>query len=260
MVLVNGGSFLMGCKEDSTYKCNDDEKPLHKVTLNSFRISKYEVTVAQFRLFVEKTGYITEAENKGWSWVYNSKDEEWEKRDNVSWKTDNEGIEKSRTEDNHPAVHVSWNDANAFCEWISSENGKQYRLPTEAEWEYAARGGGKTKNYRFSGSDNIDEVAWYGSNSTGKTHPVGQKKPNELGLYDMSGNVWEWCSDWYDEKYYEKSSIEKNPSGAKSGKYKVLRGGGWFNSAVNCLVAFRLDRSPDYSYNIRGFRLFSPVE
>jgi formylglycine-generating enzyme required for sulfatase activity len=258
MILVNGGSFLMGCKEDGINKCDDDQKPLHKVTVSSFYISKYEVTVSQFRLFAEKTGYITEAENEGWSFVFNSKIVDWDKVDNVSWKTNNVGDKKSVTEDNHPVVHISWNDAIAFCEWISNENGKNYRLPTEAEWEYAARGGESTKNYKYSGSDNIEEVAWYRSNSTGKTHPVGQKKPNELGLYDMAGNVSEWCSDWYDEKYYEKSII-KNPLGAQNGKNKVMRGGGWRGSAVQ-LVADRSSGYPDGRYDGGGFRLLYPVE
>ncbi len=128
--------------------------------------------------------------------------------------------------DNLPIENVSWDDAQQFIKKLNQKTGKNYRLPTEAEWEYAARGGNKSKGYTYAGSNNIDEVAWYSSNSNNKTHEVGTKRPNELGIYDMSGNVWEWCNDWYDENYY-RNSPSNNPKGPGSGTYRVLRGGSW---------------------------------
>ncbi|MFK7904099.1 MAG: formylglycine-generating enzyme family protein, partial [Chitinophagales bacterium] len=124
----------------------------------------------------------------------------------------------------------------------------------EAEWEFAARGGNESRGYKFSGSDDIGEVAWYDKNSEDKTHSVGSKKANELGLYDMSGNVWEWCQDWYDENYYANSPL-KNPQGVEKGKYRVLRGGSWNNHSLNCRVSVRNRSYPPYGFNYVGFRL-----
>ena len=173
---------------------------------------------------------------------------------------------------NRPVINVSWLDAVAYCNWLSEQhhltkvytiNGDQvtadwkadgYRLPTEAEWEYAARGGNKSKGYKYAGSNDLDEVAWYSGNSGRTTHPVGQKKPNELGLYDMSGNVWEWCQDWYDNDYY-KNSPKENPKGPASGTYRVLRGGSWNYGAVCCQSFYRDFDIPVYKYIDYGFRL-----
>ncbi|MBR3766219.1 MAG: SUMF1/EgtB/PvdO family nonheme iron enzyme, partial [Muribaculaceae bacterium] len=132
--------------------------------------------------------------------------------------------------------------------------GKTFRLPTEAEWEYAARGGNKSKGYKYSGSNTIGDVAWYNSNSSAMTHQVGTKAPNELGLYDMSGNVWECCSDWHDENYYS-SSPSNNPTGPTSGSYRVDRGGSWGNNARSCRVSYRDRSTPDYRDCYYGFRL-----
>ena len=171
-----------------------------------------------------------------------------------------------------PVENVSWFDAVEFCnmlsrrEWLTevymtsnknitwnpSANG--YRLPTEAEWEYAARGGNQSKGYAYSGSDNVDEVGWYNDNSESKTHPVGEKKANELGLYDMSGNVWEWCWDWYAD--YPVGSVT-DPTGPTGGLLRVLRGGGWSNVAGNCRSAIHSFNSPgnrNYYLDL-GFRL-----
>jgi formylglycine-generating enzyme required for sulfatase activity len=144
--------------------------------------------------------------------------------------------------------NVSWHDANEYAKKVGK------RLPTEAEWEYAARGGNKSKGYTYSGSNGIDAVGWYYDNSNSKTHPVTQKQPNELGLYDMSGNVWEWCSDWYGEESYS-SSPQNNPQGPNSGSRRVLRGGSWPVSDYGCRVANRLRFDPDSGNDSFGFRL-----
>ena len=148
--------------------------------------------------------------------------------------------------DDCPVEKVSWHDAVAYANKVGK------RLPTEAEWEYAARGGNKSKGYKYSGSNGIDAVGWYDRNSNSKTHPVAQKQPNELGLYDMSGNVWEWCSDWYGSY---SSSPQNNPQGPNSGEYRVRRGGSWYGSGSICRVALRYRDSPDDRYGNLGFRL-----
>jgi sulfatase modifying factor 1 len=155
---------------------------------------------------------------------------------------------------NCPVEQVSRDDIQQFISKLNAKTGKKYRLPTEAEWEYAARGGKKSKGYKYAGSNDINEVAWFSDNNEDKTHPVGQKKPNELGIYDMSGNVWEWCSDWYEESYYS-SSPGNNPQGPASGSDCVLRGGGWNFFPQYCRVSIRRDSSPyDWDRN-DGFRL-----
>jgi formylglycine-generating enzyme required for sulfatase activity len=194
---------------------SDNEKPVHPVYVSSFYMDKYEVTVAQYRKFCSATERVMPSAP---SWT---------------WREDN------------PIVNVSWDDANAYARWAGK------RLPTEAEWEYAARGGNKSRGFKYSGSSTLDEVAWYGSNSNSQTHPVGEKQPNELGLYDMSGNVWEWCADWYSDKYYENSIDSRNPKGPASTGARVLRGGSWSNSGNYCRVAYR-DRISPYGRNYRG--------
>ncbi|MBI4946554.1 MAG: formylglycine-generating enzyme family protein [Bacteroidetes bacterium] len=215
MIYVEGGTFQMGCTSEQN-NCGDDEKA-HSVTLSSFYIGKYEVTQKQWRDIMEA---------------------------NPS---------KFNDCDNCPVEQVSWNDIQDFLQRLNAKTGKKYILPTEAQWEYAARGGNKRKGYLYSGSNNIDDVAWYSSNSGSKTHPVGQKKSNELNIYDMTGNVWEWCSDWYDEKYY-KNSPANNPQGVNSGSYRVYRGGSWDLEARYCRVAIRDLNYPDYRFSI-GLRL-----
>jgi formylglycine-generating enzyme required for sulfatase activity len=158
--------------------------------------------------------------------------------------------------DQCPVEQVSWNDIQNFLQKLNAlDPGKNYRLPTEAEWEYAARGGPPSKqNFVYAGSDKIDEVAWYGDNSDNKTHPVGQKKANALGLFDMSGNVWEWCNDWYGAYSAEN---QRNQKGPDSGSYRVFRGGGWYGSASNCRVAYRRAFAPEIRGSDVGFRLAS---
>jgi formylglycine-generating enzyme required for sulfatase activity len=220
MVAVEGGTFTMGCTEEQGNECSDDEKPAHQVTLSNFSIGKYEVT-----------------------------QEEWEA---VMGKNPSHFQGARR-----PVEMVSWNDIQQFLERLNQLTGKNYRLPTEAEWEYAARGGKHSKGFRYSGSNDLDSVAWFDGNSMKQTHNAGQKQPNELGLYDMSGNVWEWCNDWFDATYYG-GSEEQNPPGPAKGEGRVLRGGSWLLSARICRVSFRFINLPEIGNLDYGFRLVSP--
>ena len=229
-----------------------DEKPIHRVTLSDFAIGKYEVTVEQFAAFINDKNYKTDADKEGWSYVWTGSI--YEKKNGVNWKCDVAGKVRPQDEYKHPVIHVSWNDATAYCQWLSSKTGKNYRLPTEAEWEYAARGGNQSKGYKYSGSNTVGDVAWYTDNSGSKTHPVGTKGANELGIYDMSGNVWEWCSDWYDENYY-KNSAAQNPKGALSGSLRVLRGGSWDITVYVCRSSNRSRNVPFNRFINVGFRL-----
>jgi formylglycine-generating enzyme required for sulfatase activity len=243
-VLVESGSFMMG---SNNY---DEEKPIHNVTVRSFRMGMYEITVKQFRCFIESSGYQTDADKEGTSYVYANGS--WSEKKGVTWKCDVAGTVRPSSEENHPVIHVSWNDATAYCQWLSKRTGKSYRLPTEAEWEYAAKGGRFSQNYKYSGSNELNDVAWYGDNADTKTHVVGGKRPNELGLYDMSGNVWEWCQDWYDS--YSSNAVE-NPKGAATGSSCVFRGGGWGDYSGSCRSSTRDGHAPaDRGLNI-GFRL-----
>jgi sulfatase modifying factor 1 len=158
--------------------------------------------------------------------------------------------------DNCPVENVSWNDAQEFVRKVNAQTGKNYRLPTEAEWEYAARGGQQSRGYTYSGSNDLGSVAWYYDNSGSKTHAVGGKQANELGIYDMSGNVWEWCSEW-NGNY--SSYSETNPTGASSGQSRVLRGGSCYFIAFNCRSANRNGNFPDNGLNDFGFRLVLPA-
>ena len=224
MVAVEGGTFTMGATTEQVSDAYDDEKPAHKVTLSSFSIGATEVTQELWKAVM--------------------------------------GNNPSRFTGNlqRPVEQVSWNDYQVFINKLNALTGERFRLPTEAEWEYAARGGNRSKGYRYSGSNDIDSVAWYWRNSGNtwgffeKTHPVATKIPNELGLYDMSGNVWEWCSDWYESSYYS-SSPSTNPTGLSSGSRRVARGGSWNNYARNCRVSFRYFNSADFRYYYLGLRL-----
>ena len=215
MVRVEAGTFTMGATAEMKVP-DDDEKPTHQVTLtNDYYIGKYEVTQA---LWQAVTGN-NPSNYKG---------------------------------DNLPVENVSWNDCQEFISKLNRITGKTFRLPTEAEWEYAARGGKKSRGYQYSGSNNLADVAWYEDNSGSKTHTIGSKQANELGIYDMTGNVWEWCQDWYG-KY--SSSSQTNPTGATSGSYRVIRGGSWFNAARYCRSSFRFNGTPVYRRIDLGLRL-----
>jgi formylglycine-generating enzyme required for sulfatase activity len=218
MVFVQGGTFTMGCTSEQGSDCYDDENPAHRVTVSSFNIGKYEVTQAQ------------------WKAVMGSNPSNFKG-------------------DNLPVERVSWNEVQEFIRKLNAKTGKKYRLPTEAEWEYAARGGNKSKGYKYSGSSNINDVAWFDGNSGSTRHTVGTKLPNELGIYDMSGNVYEWCSDW---KGDYSASAQQDPTGVSSGSNRVNRGGSWCSGAQFCRVAYRYSYSPGYSSNNLGFRLVLP--
>lgn len=220
MIAVEGGTFKMGAtaEQQNPY---DNEKPVHNVTLGNYCIGETEVTQALWQAVMgSNPSYFTGSDN--------------------------------------PVENVSYDDCITFINKLNTllsgqlPNGRKFRLPTEAEWEYAARGGNRSRGYRYSGSDNLDSVAWYKDNSGNKTHQVKQKQANELGLYDMSGNVWEWCNDWYD-RY--SSSSQTNPKGPSSGYYRVFRGGSWYYIAQYCRVAFRYDSTPDYRDSLGGLRL-----
>jgi len=247
LVHVQGGTFKMGSDDGK-----EEETPKHVVKLKGFSIGKYEVTVGQFRAFIEATGYRTAAENEGKATFY--RDGKWIDINGLDWTFNAFGFKHKSSEDYEPVLYTTWYDAQRFCEWMSTKTGKHYRLPTEAEWEFAAKGGVKSKNYRFSGSNEIDEVGWYKGNAGGQVRNVGLKKPNELGIYDMTGNVLEYCSDWFDPHYY-KSSPSDNPKGPEGEKEKVSRGGGVFNNPADCRNNDRHWDWPNTRLNYNGFRV-----
>jgi formylglycine-generating enzyme required for sulfatase activity len=224
MIYVEGGTFWMG---NSSSDADSNETPIHQVTLSNYYISKYEVTQAQWRALMSTS--VAEQRDKV----------------DTTWTLRGEG-------DNYPMYYVSWDEAQAFVGMLRSATGKEYALPTEAQWEFAARGGNKSRDYTYSGSNSIDEVAWYYGNSGYETHPVGTKLPNELGIYDMTGNVWEWCFDWY---WTYPSWVQTDPVGPDIGSYCVQRGGSWWSSAQDCRSSFRGYYSPSNRQNNRGFRL-----
>lgn len=195
----------------------EDEKPQHWVNVSSFYIDKYEVTVEKYKKFCTATNREMPREPK-WGW-----------------------------HDDDPIVNVSWQDATEYAKWAGK------RLPTEAEWEYAARGGNKSKNYTYSGGNELNEIAWHWDNSAKQAHPIGSKKPNELGIYDMTGNVWEWCSDWYNIKYHLYSP-RNNPQGPETGEKKILRGGSWYSYSSALRVTYESNSDPNTKYAHIGFR------
>lgn len=215
MVEVGGGTFTMGATSEQGSDAWDEEKPAHEVTLSDYYIGQTEVTQAL------------------WEAVMGSNP------------SDSKG-------DNLPVERVSWDDCQVFIQKLNQLTGKQFRLPTEAEWEYAARGGRKSRGYKYAGGNNIDSVAWCDGNSGNETHPVATKQANELGIYDMSGNVLEWCSDWCGDYT---SSSQSDPQGSSSGSFRVIRGGCYYNFARNCRVSYRISNTMDYRSGYLGLRL-----
>lgn len=216
MIEVEGGTFAMGCAGIDGMECPGKERPVHSVTLSSFYMMKTEVTQALWR---EVMG------------------------NNPS---------KFVGCDDCPVEMISWNEIEAFIIELNNLTGKTFRLPTEAEWEYACRGGNKSKGYYFSGDNKVSNTAWSVETSGEKTQPVAKLAPNELGLYDMSGNVWEWCNDWY---FGYKSAAQTDPKGSDNGLYKVVRGGAWNSNFYDCRISFRSSETPETAMESIGFRL-----
>ncbi len=230
MVLVKGGSFKMGSNTGEA-----DEKPVHTVNLSDFYIGKYEVTVEQYKYYCSEVGKSLPPEPKS------------------QWYDEHPNAVKWIWKDNFPILNVSWKEANEYCEWLSKKTGQNYSLPTEAQWEYAARGGNKSKNYQYSGSENINKVAWYDETTFEKgPRAVGSLKPNELGIYDMSGNAWEWCLDYFG-KY--SSSTQSDPQGPASSPFKVIRGGSWYYVGNLARITARDGPYPHYTNYNYGFRV-----
>jgi formylglycine-generating enzyme required for sulfatase activity len=276
LIPIKGGRFMMG---NAFNEGDSDEVPLHEVTIADFSLGTTAVTRGQFRLFVSATGFRTDAE-KG-EGCYVEKNDVWNYDPATSWR--NPGFFQ---DDSHPVVCVSWHDAASYAEWLSKKNGRRYRLPTEAEWEYAARSGGQQE--RFAGFSDPKQFSRYGNfcdrNCTAEwrttdqddrykyTAPVASYLPNALGLYDMVGNVWQWTSDYYGERYYRESSkkwpldtlyggeqrreqARINPQGPAEGKYRTLRGGSWNSAPIDARSAQRLRNKPEYRRSYIGFRL-----
>jgi formylglycine-generating enzyme required for sulfatase activity len=214
MVQVQGGTFMMGTPVSE--KGRGDNETRHQVTLSSFLMGKYEVTQAQWEAVM---GNNPSSSNRG---------------------------------ADYPVENVSWDDIQTYLQKLNARTGKNYRLPTESEWEYAARGGKQSQHYTYSGSNSVGAVSWYIYNSEGKTHPVGQKSPNELGIYDMTGNVWEWCNDWYGTY---PSSAQTNPKGFLDGSTRVMRGGSFSSTQGSCRAANRYGGTPDKRGRNVGFRV-----
>ena len=216
MVAVAGGTFQMGATSEQCSDADSDEKPAHRVTLSDYYIAQTEVTQALWHAVM--------------------------------------GTNPSNWKGSILPVEVSWNDSQQFITKLNQLTGRRFRLPTEAEWEYAARGGSKSRGYKYSGSNDIGSVAWYDGNSGWRKHPVGQKQANELGIYDMSGNVNEWCQDWFGYYYYEESP-STNPCNNTSANGRVLRGGSWVEDAWSSRVSYRFSFSPDGTSGHLGLRL-----
>ena len=239
MTPIIGGNFQMG----NNYG-KKREKPVHTVQVDDFLMSKYEITNAQFAIFLNDYG--SDEDDKGHKMIYYE-------RYGIE-KQGNKWIPQSGYE-NYPVVWVTWYGANEFCQWLSQKTGKKYQLPTEAQREYAAGGGSLHQKWAGTNSERMLALyAWYEANSDKKTHQVGGKFPNLFGLYDMTGNVWEWCSDWSNADYYQ-NSPKINPSGPATGEYRSLRGGDWGADAEHSMITYRNDNSPDNDWDGIGFRI-----
>lgn len=231
MIWVEGGEFMMGCTSEQGDDCRDDEKNVRRVTVDGFYIGMLEVTQSQWEKVMGTSIY-----------------QQWKKASSGKSGNPTKGVGSD-----FPIYGVSWKEAMEFCRLLSNKTKKIYTLPTEAQWEYAARGGKKAEGTKYAGSNMIDVVAWYSDNSGGNTHPCGAERANVLGIYDMSGNVWEWCKDWYSFSYV--SYDANNPTGPSSGSNRVIRGGSWNSGAKSCRVAYRICQSPGNHYSDVGFRV-----
>ena len=285
LVLIPAGEFKMGSAESAedtaaffnkTYgedllKADlfKNEHPQHRVRITKpFYLGAYNVTRGQFRQFVAATAYKTDAEkgDKLGAWGWDSEKKTFDFNKDYSWR--NASFEQT---DEHPVVNVSWNDAVAFCKWLGTKDGKAYRLPTEAEWEYACRAGTTTRYHSGDDPETLAKVGnvadatlkakfpyWKGTIQASDgyvfTAPVGQFKPNAFGLHDMHGNAWQWCADWYSEDYYGKSPVD-DPTGPNAGHFRVHRGGSWGDGPLSACSAVRVGNSPGGRYSSTGFRV-----
>jgi formylglycine-generating enzyme required for sulfatase activity len=280
MVLIKPGSFMMGCSDAEARRVQSQwaisnelmeaERPQHEVSITQpFLMGQYEVTVGQFKQFVSDTGYVTAAERRGWGWVYNPKKKKWTKQRSASWR--NPGYE---VWDDQPVTMVSHEDAEAFCQWLSQLDGRDYFLPTEAQWEYAARGGLRSKRFPWGGeypdsrklnlADRRSGIPWADrtiDDGYARMAGVGGFRPNGYWLYDMAGNAWEMCSDNYSEDAYEKrdQSVTKDPTGPRRGKTRVVRGGNWAFGAGIARNSFRFGVAPTLTTDLQGFRIAAAV-
>jgi len=247
---IQGGTFIMGSPAGEAER--KDNETQHQVILSAFKISKYEVTIKQFKEFIDATGYVTDAD-KILGGISGSK-MEIDIIEGENWKCDETGNLRKNLESNHPVTYVSWNDAMAFAEWMGC------RLPTEAEWEYACRAGSTTPFYTgnnlTTSQSNFNGHYPYNKNEEGeyreKSLPVGSFAANAFGLFDINGNVWEWCSDWYG---VYSTLPQTDPKGRENGTYRVIRGGSWANGAGCCRAAYRGSGNPKSFSSSVGFRL-----
>lgn len=236
MVRVEGGMFMMGATPEQFSAALDSEKPMHSVRVSDFFICKYAVTQQLWEYVMNYNGACADGS------TINSNPIVWPG-----------GKPAKGVGDAYPAYGISYEDiVGVFLPRLNQITGKEYRLPTEAEWEYAARGGRSSMKCKYAGSDNADDVAWCWDNAEEQAHPVGEKQPNELGLYDMTGNVWEWCSDWLGDY---RISTPPNPTGPLSGSARVYRGGGWYSRAASCRISYRNSGEPTLRNDRLGFRL-----
>ena len=248
LIEVKGGSFTMG---DNTSE-HEDEKPEHPVQVNDFFLGIYPVTNLQFAAFLND--YQSDKVKTG---IYNDQQMIYEHRWGLQF--ENEKWISAKGFEQHPVINVTWHGANEFCAWLNQKTGKNYALPSEAQWEYAARGGNQSLGFPYAGSYKLKEVGWYSKNSNGETKPVGLKLPNELGLHDMSGNVDEWCLDHWHENYEgapKDGSAWLDPEKANDPEARrVVRGGSWSNNDNFCRVSFRFRYVANYRFFNLGFRV-----
>jgi formylglycine-generating enzyme len=264
-VYIQGGTFQMG-----TDVGERDAGPVHNVILSDYYLGKYEVTVRQFGQFISETGYKTDADKEGGSYV--STVGGWGLQEGSNWQCDIFGNARPDSLADYPVINVSWNDATEYCKWLSQKTGKNYCLPTEAQWEYAAGNGSAHMEYSWgnnapngrNGGNIADESAasayewtmiWQGyDDGYPNIAPVGSYDPNKLGLFDMTGNIFEWCYDWYDVRY-DKSAPANDPHGKDKGSSKVMRGGSWRTNPDFSKITFRDKAHPSICFYGTGFRV-----
>jgi formylglycine-generating enzyme required for sulfatase activity len=250
LVLIPAGKFLMGSPVTEIGRNTDETQ--HEVTITKpFYMGVTHVTVDQFAAFVADSGYKTDAEKHGVSpgFVIRNGAPSFKDIKGCSWRKPS-----FPQAGDHPVIQVSWEDANAFCAWLSKRSGNKVVLPTEAQWEYACRAGSRAKYFFGSKDSELDDYAWYRKNSHTSSHPVGEKKPNAWGLYDMYGNVWEWCADRYSDEYYAHSPTD-DPTGPAKGTGRVVRGGSWDAPALRCRSARRAPFDPLRADYLLGLRI-----